>query len=142
VRKDRAWRIQLAPAAVVVLSLLPATGCGGDDERVSNLRPPTPINVAVEIGEDNVSASPRSIGAGPIVITASNQTNAARQLSIDGPRLRQSVGPINPRDTAQLKVTVQTGEYTIATDGGASTKPARLEVGPPRESSQNELLQP
>jgi len=139
--KDRGWRIVSAPAAAVVL-LLAASGCGGGEDRASNLRPPSPVNVAVQIGEDAVSASPRTIGAGPILLVASNQTNASRQLTIEGTRLRQSVGPINPRDTARLKLTLQPGSVTISADGEAGLEPATVQVGPKRPSGQNELLQP
>lgn len=121
---------------------LSALGCGGGGERANALRPPIPINVAVEIGDARVSASPRSFGAGPITIFASNQSGASRRLTIDGPRLRQSLGPINPQDTATLKVTVNPGSYTISADGTGGPKPAALTVGPKRPSSQNQLLVP
>jgi hypothetical protein len=130
--------VLLAPA----LSALAATGCGGSDERDSRPRPPAPIEVSVEIGEQKVSADPAKLGAGPIVLLASNQSGASHQLTIDGPRLRQSVGPINPQDTATLKVTVRPGDYTVAADGTAAVRPAKLTVGPERPSAQNELLQP
>jgi hypothetical protein len=128
--------------AVVAAGMLPAFGCGGDDERASALRPPVPINVAVQIGDSRVSVSPRRFGAGPITIIASNQSGASRRLTIDGPRLRQSVGPINPQDTATLKVTVNTGPYTLSADGTAGPKPAEITVGPKRPSAQNQLLLP
>ncbi len=139
---SRGRTVRLAPAAIAAVLLLPAAGCGNGEERTSNLRPPSPVNIGVEIGQERVSVSPRNIGAGPVVVVASNQTNASRQLTVDGPQLRRSVGPINPRDTAQLKVTVQPGTYTIAADGGAGVKPATLRVGPKRSSAQNDLLQP
>jgi hypothetical protein len=142
VARSRGRAVPLAPAAIAAVLLLLASGCGAGKERTSNLRPPSPVNVAVEIGQERVSVSPRTIGAGPIVIIASNQTNASRQLTVDGPQLRRSVGPINPRDTAQLKVSIQPGTYTIAADGGSGVKPAPLRVGPKRPSSQNDLLQP
>ena len=63
-------------------------------------------------------------------------------LTIDGPRLRQSLGPINPEDTATLKVTVQPGQYTLAADQSSGLSPARLNVGPKRPSAQNTLLLP
>ena len=84
----------------------------GTDERTSNLRPPAPINVSVEIGDDAVTASPSKFGAGPIELIASNQSSAAHTLTIDGPRVKQSVGPISPQDTATLKVTVSPARYT------------------------------
>jgi hypothetical protein len=117
-------------------------GCGGGGERANALRPPAPIVVAVEIGDARVSASPRRFGAGPISIVASNQSGASRRLTIDGPRLRQSLGPINPQDTATLKVTVNPGSYTISADGAGGPKAAALSVGPKRASAQNELLLP
>jgi hypothetical protein len=134
------WRrfVLLAP----VLPAIAAGGCGASEERTSNPRPPATIEVSVQIGEERVSADPRRLGAGPIVLVANNQSSASHLLTIDGPRLRQSVGPINPQDTATLKVNVSPGEYTIGADGMAAVGPAKLTVGPERESAQNELLQP
>ena len=117
-------------------------GCGGGGERANALRPPAPIVVAVEIGDARVSASPRRFGAGPLTILASNQSSASRRLTIDGPQLRQSVGPINPQDTATLKVNVNPGSYMISADGAGGPKPAALTVGPKRPSAQNQLLLP
>jgi hypothetical protein len=130
-------------AALIAAMLLVAAGCGGSDERTSNLRPPSRINVAVTIQDDEVTASPGKIGAGPIDLLVSNQSSASQRLTIDGPQLEQSVGPINPRDTANLRVTVRPGEYTVSTDASSSgPKPDTLTVGPKRPSSQNELELP
>ena len=63
-------------------------------------------------------------------------------VTIDGPRVRQTVGPIAPEDTATLKVTVEPGEYELAVEKGASLTPAKLTVGPERQSAQNQLLTP
>jgi hypothetical protein len=117
-------------------------GCGGGDERTSSLRPPSTINVAVTIQDDEVTASPPKIGAGPINLLASNQSSASHRLTIDGPQLKQSIGPINPKDTADLKVTVRPGEYTITAEGSSGPKPETLTVGPKRPSAQNELELP
>ena len=141
-RTNRVGPGQAVLAALIAGMLLVPTGCGGDDERTSNLRPPTPINVAVTIQDDEVTASPGRIGAGPINLLASNQSSASHRLTIDGPQLKQSVGPINPKDTASLKVTVRPGEFTISTDGSSGPKPDTLTVGPKRPSSQNQLEQP
>jgi hypothetical protein len=137
----RVWRIDAALAAALALSL-GATACGGEDERTSTLRPPSPINIAVVIGEKRISVSPSDFGAGPIVLIASNQSNTSHTLRIEGTRVRQSLGPINPQDTATLKVSVNTGELTLSTDSSASVKPAKLTVGPKRPSAQNKLTQP
>jgi hypothetical protein len=131
-------------AALAVLAALPwlLSACGANEERTNSLRPPTPINIAVDIDDDKVSASPTSFGAGPITVIASNQSSASNTLTIDGPRVKQTVGPINPQDTATLKVTVDPGTYTVSTESAGSAKPATLNVGPKRPSAQNELQQP
>jgi hypothetical protein len=140
-RKTSNWRKNAA--ALAVLAVLPlAYGCGGTDERTSNLRPPTPINVSVKIGDDEISASPTKFGAGPIVLVASNQSSASHTLTIEGPRVKQSVGPISPQDTATLKVSVGPGDHTLSIDDSPGVKPETLTVGPKRPSAQNKLQQP
>ena len=129
-------------ATVVIGALVGFAGCGSSSERTSNLRPPSTINLAVTIQDDEVTASPPKIGAGPINLLASNQSSASHRLTIDGPQLKQSVGPINPKDTATLKVTLRPGEYTITAEGSAGPKPDTLTVGPKRPSAQNELELP
>ena len=131
-------------ALLLILVLLAAAGagCGASGQRKNALRPPSPIIISVQIGENHVSASPTKFGAGPITIITSNQSSASHTLTIDGPRLKQSVGPINPEDTATLKVVVKPGEYMLSADGSTSVTPAKLTVGPKRPSAQNKLLEP
>jgi hypothetical protein len=140
--KTSNWRTNAAVLTALVALPLVGYGCGDTDERTSNLRPPTPINVSVKIGDENVSASPTKFGAGPIVVVASNQSSASHTLTIEGPQLRQSLGPISPQDTATLKVTVAPGEHTLAAEGSQSLDEARLNVGAKRPSAQNKLQQP
>jgi hypothetical protein len=115
--------------------------CGESDNRNAN-RPPVPINISVQVGTKKVTASPAKFGAGPITLIVANQSGASQILTIDGPRLRQSLGPINPEDTATLKLDVQPGAYTLAVDEASGLKPSRLTVGPKRPSGQNTLLLP
>jgi len=136
----RSSRIALA-AAISGLTII-AAGCGGAESRENELRPPIPVDVAVEIGHSRISVSPAKIGAGPAIVTAINLSDASRKLTIDGPQLKRSIGPINPDDTATLKVTVNPGEHTISTDNPTAVEPAKLMVGPERPSSQNKLQTP
>jgi hypothetical protein len=123
------------------LWLLTATGCGSTEERENNPRPPSPINISVKIDDQRVAVSPTRFGAGPVVLYVANHSTASHNLTIDGPQVRQSVGPINPQDTATLKVNVRPGEHNLSVDGG-NVRAADFSVGPERASGQNELLQP
>jgi hypothetical protein len=129
------------PALALCVLTVALASCGESDDRNAD-RPPVPINISVQIGASKVSASPAKFGAGPITMLVANQSGASQTITIDGPQLRQSVGPINPEDTATLKVTVQPGDYTVATADAGALRPARLTVGPKRPSAQNTLLLP
>ena len=131
----------LTAAAVVALAVV-AGGCGGDDEARSDERPPVPINISVNIDEKGITASPAKFGAGPITMLVANQSGASQTLTIDGPRLRRSVGPINPQDTATVRLRVLPGEYTVSAEESAGLREATLTVGPERPSAQNDLLLP
>jgi hypothetical protein len=131
-----------ALVAVLVALMLAIAGCGGDDEARSEQRPPVPINVSVVVGLEGVTVSPAKFGAGPVTLLVANESGAAQSLTIDGPRLRRSVGPIPPDDTATVKLTMGTGDYTISAEESAGLKAATVTVGPPRTSAQNQLLLP
>lgn len=133
--------------AVVVAGAV-VGACGSDDDYANEPRPPTPINVAAAITDDEISVSPESFGAGPIVLIVSNQSEAAQRVTFETesspgsePGIKQTTGPINPRGTATLKVNVAEGSYQLSVDD-AGIDAATFEVGAMRESAQNELLQP
>jgi|RhiMetStandDraft_4_1073278.scaffolds.fasta_scaffold372087_1 hypothetical protein len=137
-----AQRLRVRASALLLLAVAVTIGaCGGSDDR-NQERPAVPINVSVQLGPQKVTVSPAKFGAGPITLLVANQSGASQTLTIDGPQVKQSVGPINPEDTATLKVSVQEGDYTLATDPSAGLRPARLTVGPKRPSGQNTLLLP
>jgi hypothetical protein len=127
--------------ALVALACVGA-GCGSDDEARSEQRPPVPINISVNVDEQGITASPARFGAGPITLLVANQSGAAQTLTIDGPRLRRSAGPINPKDTATVRLRVEPGEHTVSAEESAGLREARLVVGPERPSGQNDLLLP
>jgi hypothetical protein len=137
-----AWRRAGAITLAVTALALVGAGCGGDDEARSQQRPPVPINVSLLIGPERLTASPDSFGAGPVTLLVANQSGAAQTLTIDGPRLRRSVGPIPPDDTASVKVTMGTGDFTVSAEEDAGIEAATLTVGAPRDSAQDQLLLP
>ena len=142
-RTKTAWA--LTAIAVTPFGLL-ASGCGAEDDYANERRPPTPIVVAGAITDGRLSVSPRQIGAGPITLILTNQTERAQEVTLETNEIggenggiRQSSGPINPGDTATLKADLTSGTYRVAVEGGAA---AALRVGAPRPSAQDELLQP
>lgn len=124
-------------------------GCGSSESDYKNEpRPPSPINVTASIDADRVSVSPRRFGAGPIVLTVSNQTGSRQTVTFETEELageqggiRSKTSPIAPRDTATLQVDVRKGSYALGT-GDRSVKAAAIEVGRSRRSAQNDLLAP
>jgi hypothetical protein len=76
-----------------------------------------------------------------VIITVANQTAKTQKLTIDGNGIKQSTAPINPEGTAKLTVNLEQGSYSAGVDGGG-IKPAKLNVGPERPSSQDKLLLP
>ena len=139
--RHRLFQAKHALALVLGLLAIALAACGESDDRNQN-RPPVPINVSVQLGTKKVTASPAKFGAGPITLLVANQSGASQTVTIDGPRVRQSVGPINPEDTATLKVSVEQGDYTLAAAETGGLRPAKLTVGPKRPSGQNTLLLP
>jgi hypothetical protein len=123
-------------------------GCGSDDSYENRPRPAAPINVTAAITDDAISVSPTSFGAGPIVLTVSNQSASAQAVTFetneiagDAPGLRQTTTPINPRGTATLQIDVRRGTYQLRVKS-RDIRPAAVKVGAKRPSAQDQLLQP
>jgi hypothetical protein len=138
------WRALLAAAALCC----GVAGCGGGSDYKNAPRPPAPINITAAITDKRVILSPTTFGAGPIVVTVSNQSGAAQTLTFEthelggsSPGLRRSTASIAPQATGTLQVDVRKGTYQVkAASGGI--RPATVEVGPPRKTAQQDLLQP
>ena len=126
-----------------------ASGCGGSGGDYANKpRPATPINVTAAVSDSRVSVSPKTFGAGPIVMIVSNQTTSPQTVTLETeelggsqPGLKRSTEAIGPRSTATLKVDVRQGSYAVST-GSQGIDPASVEVGAARKSAQDELLEP
>jgi len=133
--------------AVALFALVLAlSGCGGDDDFANKPRPPVPLQLTGVITKQKVTISPNKIGAGPVVITVSNQTSQSRTLTLDGNGIQERVGPINPLDTAQLQKTLKPGTYTVKAGSeaaqAATIEPATLVIGKERKSASGEVLLP
>ncbi|HEX8074654.1 MAG TPA: hypothetical protein VF545_06695 [Thermoleophilaceae bacterium] len=130
------------------LVALAVAGCGGGEDFKDNPRPPVPIQLTGVIKEKAVSVEPSHLGAGPVVLLIQNQTKQSHTVIVEGgPHNRvEQVGPINPLDAGRIQETLEPGDYTIraGSDRAAARKiePARLKVGPARDSSSGEVLLP
>lgn len=143
-RKTRRFRGGAAVLAAGVIVVLPA-GCGDKDFK-NEPRPPVPIELTGVIQEAKVTVSPNKVGAGPILITVSNQTKSAHTLTLEGESVRERVGPINPLDTATIQKTLKPGNYEVRAGSSVAVaheiKPATLKIGKQRPNSSDRLLQP
>lgn len=138
-------KMRRAAAVACGFATLAVAGCGDSDEYENRPRPASPIVVTAYISDEGVSVSPRAFGAGPVNLVITNQSRSAQQVTFESAGsaagFTQSTGPINPRDTATLKADIPEGEATVKVET-ASIKAAAIKVGAPRESAQNDLLQP
>jgi hypothetical protein len=135
-------RIGVASAlAVVVL-----TGCGGGKDFANKPRPPVPLELTGVITNQKVTISPNKVGAGPVVITVSNQTPQSHTLTLDGQGVQERVGPINPLDTAMLQKTLKPGRYKVTAGSEKAVahliRPATLVIGKERASASDKVLLP
>ena len=141
-----------APARLTAMALcVPAllvAACGEKDDYANEPRPATPIVVSASIADGRISVSPQRFGAGPVTLIVANQTDEAQEVTLetdeiggDATGIQQESGPINPGDTASLKAELEEGTYRVGV-GDAGIEPSALQVGSPRPSAQDELLQP
>jgi hypothetical protein len=142
-------RIRAGTFLVLCATGLALAACGEDDFE-NDPRPAVPKQLTGVITPQKVTVSPSTLGAGPVVITVSNQDEDAHTVTLEsadgGGTIREQVGPINPLDTATLQRTLTTGSYTVSAGSEAAVarevKPATLTIGKDRKSGSGELLLP
>jgi hypothetical protein len=133
-------------AIFAAVAALAAAGCGEEDFE-NEPRPPVPMELTGVIQEDKVTVSPsRNIGAGPFVITISNQTDSDYTITLEGESVTEEVGPVAPLDTATIQRTLAPGSYEVKAGSARAVRkeiaPASLDVGAERKNSNSELLLP
>ena len=140
-----------AVASACALAALAAAGCGssGHGSYKNTAEPPVPVIVSASIDDQTVQISPRHLGAGPITLVITNQSSTSQQVTLEtadtpgsGPGEKAvQTGPISPRETASIQAVVRRGTYDLHVRGN-DVHAARLVVGKPRPSAQNDLLTP
>jgi hypothetical protein len=129
----------------VAISAALVAGCG-DEDFENAARPPVPVGLTGVIQSDRVTVSPARVGAGPIVITISNQTQRVRTVTLEGETLVTRGGPIQPGDTATIQRTLAPGSYEVRAGSPTAVRreiePAMLDIGAERPASNNDLMLP
>ena len=144
-----------ATIGILAVSAAVAAGCGGSKHFANDPRPPTPVNLTVSINKKGILLSPDSVGAGPVTFVITNQASQAEAVTVHpaaGGAALATTAPINPQATSSVQVNFTPGTYTVGTTGAGGTdasqanptpiQSASLFVGPQRQNSNGELLQP
>ncbi|HEX5894864.1 MAG TPA: hypothetical protein VFY47_00965 [Thermoleophilaceae bacterium] len=135
--------VRACAALAVVAALL--AGCGDEDFK-NEARAPVRVALTGVIQDDKVTVSPAKIGAGPVEITISNQTDSERTITLEGESITEQQGPVQPGDTATIQKTLAPGDYEVRAGSKKAVRkeiqPAVLRIGKERKNSNNELLQP
>lgn len=137
-------------AVAAAVATFGVSACGGEDFE-NEPRPPVPLQITGVITAQEVDISPGEFGAGPIVLTISNQTPESHRVTLegtaeDGTEISEVTGPINPQDTATIQQSLPPGDYEVATssDGtpASSIRPGDIVVGEERPDASGELELP
>ena len=117
-----------------------AAGCGRDDFK-NDPRPPTPLEVTVEMTDKAVQVAPANFGAGLVNFVIANTSDNDAVFEIKGPVDERS-STIPARGNTVFKVQLKQGSYEASAHDSDTVEPAQIEVGPERASAQNDLLLP
>src|SRR3954451_5775659 len=116
-------------AALLATAAMTVAGCGGSTKFKNDPRPPAPVQLTGVITDKGVTVSPDRVGAGPVILLISNQTQQAHTITVDGGNTQDTVGPIHPLDTAKLQQTLEQGTYLVM-PGATNTVQKDLLRGP------------
>jgi hypothetical protein len=129
----------------MALAVVLLAGCGGEDFK-NEARAPIRLELSGVIQDDEVTVSPSKIGAGPVAITISNQTDVPHSITLEGSSTIDRAGPIEPNDTATIQKTLEPGSYEVKAGSEKAVKkeirPAVLQIGKSRKNSNNDVLLP
>jgi hypothetical protein len=136
-------RVRACAAAALAAALL--AGCGEDDFK-NEARAPVREALTGVIQDDAVTVSPSKLGAGPVEITISNQTDSNRSITLEGRSIIERAGPVAPGGTATLQKTLAPGSYEVKAGSTKAVRheirPAVLRIGKERKNSNNDVLLP
>jgi hypothetical protein len=132
----------------LTIPLLALAGCGSSEQRANVPRPAPPVTMTAAIQDDVLRISPPTVGAGQVTFVVSNQSGRPQKVTVETDELGGTRGgntatsPLIPaHSTGRVTIKVRQGKYSVHV-ADDSVRAARLIVGPPRRSGQNDLLLP
>ena len=129
----------------MALAVVLLAGCGGEDFK-NEARAPIRLELSGVIQDDEVTVSPAKLGAGPVAITISNQTDSPHSITLEGASTVDRAGPVAPGDTATIQKTLEPGQLRgeggLDEGGDEEIRPAVLQIGKSRKNSNNDVLLP
>jgi hypothetical protein len=135
----------MRPWAGLAITAAIVAGCGGEDFK-NEARAPIREALTGVIQDDQVTVSPSKLGAGPVEITISNQTDADHTVTLEGESIVERQGPVAPGATVTIQKTLEKGSYEVKAGSEKAVpkeiRPAVLKIGRERENSNNDLLLP
>jgi hypothetical protein len=135
----------MRPWAGLAIAAALVAGCGDEDFK-NEARPPVREALTGVIQDDKVSVSPSRLGAGPVEITISNQTDSEHSVTLEGESIVERQGPVAPGDTLTIQKTLEQGSYEVKAGSEKAVpreiRPAILTIGEERPNSNNDLLLP
>ena len=135
--------VRASAAAALAAALL--AGCGEDDFK-NEARAPIREALTGVIQDDAVTVSPSKLGAGPVEITISNQTDAKHSITLEGKSIVERGGQVEPGGTATIQKTLRPGTYEVKAGSTKAVRreirPAVLTIGKERKNSNNDVLLP
>ena len=100
------------------------------------------------VQDDLIRVSPRAVGAGQVTLVVSNQSTRPQVVTFETDELggeRAGTRASSPRipagATGRVTLKVRQGTYSVSVADDA-IRAARVRVGPPRPSGQDDLLLP
>lgn len=130
----------IAGAIVVLAAVLAVSGCAGNESYPNDPKPPANLSVSVIVAEDSIALSPNPFGAGPTRFVITNQTGVTQKVLFSNEQIDREVS-VGSGQTFNFKQTLEPGELSISADKSAADGEI-VEVGPERESAQQDLNQP
>lgn len=120
-------------------------GCGEEDF-ANEARPAVAKELTGVIQDRGVTVSPDREGAGPFVITISNQTKEPHTVTLKGGEVNEMIPEIKPGGTGSIQKTLEPGSYEVKAGSSRAVAqaipPGELTVGEARKSSNDDLLLP